>query len=80
MPLYIATDFDGKIENIVLALNQELANAYWQGKGIYAHHIDVRDETDLDEHPTGVLPIVSTIEKEFYIDGKHRKYRLITKN
>ena len=79
MPLYIAMDYEGNIENIVLAKNQDLANAYWQGKNICVHHIDVRDETDLDEHPTGVLPIVSTVEKEFYINGKHRKYRLIPK-
>ena len=79
MPIYIAKEFNGEVESIVLAKSIELANAYWQGKNIYAHSIDIKEEADLDDHPTGVLPIVSTVKKEFYVNGKHRKYRLIPK-
>ena len=63
MPIFIAKDYDGFIESVVLARSYELANAYWQGLGIYPHSTDTRIEQDLKEHPTGVLPIVKTKKK-----------------
>ena len=60
MPIFIAKTYEGKIESIVLAKNYELANAYWQGKNIFAHSIDEKSETDLINHPTGVLPLLNT--------------------
>jgi hypothetical protein len=63
MPIYIAKKYDGIVESVVLAKSYELANAYWQGMGILPHSIDTRNENDLKDHPTGVLPIVTAKEK-----------------
>jgi len=60
MPIFIAKTYEGKVESVVLAKSYELANAYWQGQGIVAHSITERNESDLEDHPTGVLPIVKT--------------------
>lgn len=62
MPVYVAKDYSGSVIGVVLAKNYELANAFWQGKGIIPHHVDSRTEDDLNNHPTGVLPIISTKE------------------
>ena len=60
MPIFIAKNYDNKVESVVLARNYDLAQAYWQGKDIIAHSVTERDENDLKDHPTGVLPIVKT--------------------
>ncbi len=60
MPLFIAKDVHGKVEDVVLANTVELASAYWHGKNITAHTVSSRSDEDLAGHPTGVLPIVST--------------------
>ena len=60
MPIYTAKTYDSKVESIVLADSYELAQAYWQGKGIVAHSVDTRTEKDLNDHITGVLPILHT--------------------
>jgi len=60
MPIFIAKNYDGRVESIVLAKNEDLANAYWQGMNIFAHSTDVKSEEDLEDHPTGVLPILKT--------------------
>jgi len=63
MPIYIAKTYDGYVESVVLARGYELAQAFWQGLGIYPHSVDIRNESDLKDHPTGVLPIVKTEKK-----------------
>lgn len=63
MPIFIANNHDGYIESVVLAKTYELAQAFWQGLGIYPHSIDVKREEDLKDHITGVLPIVKTKRK-----------------
>lgn len=73
MPIYIAKDYEGKTIDIVLAKERQSAEIYWQGKGITACFVDERSEADLDDHPTGVMPIVTTVEKEFHIDGKFKE-------
>ena len=60
MPIYIAKTYGGEVENVVLAKSYELAQAYWQGKKIFAHSVVVRTEEDLKDHITGVMPIVNT--------------------
>ena len=60
MPIFIAKTYEGKIESVVLAKSYELAQAYWQGKEIFAHSTDEKSERDLIDHITGVLPIVKT--------------------
>ena len=61
----IARNYDGYIIDIVLARSLELANIYWQGKGVYPHRTDIREEYQLENHPTGVIPILSTYEQEY---------------
>jgi len=63
MPIFVAKNCDGFVESVVLARSYELAQAFWQGLGIYPHSVDTRIEQDLKEHPTGVLPIVKTKKK-----------------
>ena len=60
MPIFIAKTFEGKVESVVLAKSYDLAQAYWQGKKVYAHSVDIRSEKDLEKQPTGVLPILHT--------------------
>ncbi len=72
MPVYVAKTHEGKVESVVLARSYELAQAYWQGRGICAHSVDTRVELDLKQHPTGVLPIVHTQEIDGYQIGRSR--------
>lgn len=62
----IARNYEGKTISIVNAKSKELAMAYWQGKDIYPHTTKCVDDpevyTPLNEHPTGVYPILETIE------------------
>ena len=79
MPVFIAKNYDGDVESAVLAKTRELAYAYWQGKGIYAHSVDERSEDSLLDHPTGVLPLVHTEEKSLYINSKLVTIRIVSK-
>lgn len=63
MPLFIAKNHEGKVIDVVLAKIIELANAYWHGKEIIPHTVNSKSDADLEGHPTGVLPIVSTYEQ-----------------
>jgi len=63
MPVFIAKEHNGKIRDIVVAKNYELANAYWQGKGIYANSVGILGENTLNDHPTGVIPVLSTVKR-----------------
>lgn len=60
MPIFIAKTHDGAVESVVLAKSYDLAKAYWQGRQIFPHSVDSKTEKDLEKHPTGVLPIVTT--------------------
>lgn len=80
MPIFIAKTYDGLVESVVLAKNYELATAYWQGQGIFAHSVDQRADKDLDGHPTGVMPIVRTRKVRLSAFGRNEKdYLLIDK-
>lgn len=35
MPIYIAKDYDGNIESVVLAKSYDLAYAFWQGRKFF---------------------------------------------
>jgi len=80
MPIFIAKNFDGKVMSVVLARSYEMAQAYWHVKGIYAHTVDVKTEKDLENHPTGVLPIVYTKEIIGYDDKCKDKIYLVISN
>ena len=60
MPVYAAKDFDGSTLSVVLARNNELAAAYWHGRGIIPHSVECREEEQLKDHPTGVISLVDT--------------------
>lgn len=66
MMIVIAYNHNGKVVSIVNAKSEELAKAFWQGRGIIYNTINNLDDkktfTSLDEHPTGVYPIFETIE------------------
>lgn len=55
--------------------NKELANAFWQGRGIIPHSIKCLEEDyeKIEDHVTGVFPLFETKEKEIYVDGKFIK-------
>lgn len=83
--VYIGYNYEGKVVSIVNAKSKELAYAYWQGKSIipHSHKCLEKDFTSLDEHPTGVFPIVETEEVDDYALSQNtrlprgRKYLLI---
>lgn len=80
MPIFIAKTYDGLVESVVLAKSYELAQAYWQGQDIYAHSISERSESDLEDHPTGVMPIVKTEKRKIPSFGSDsREYLIISK-
>lgn len=79
MPIFIAYDFEGKVESVILAKNKELANVFWQGSEVTACSIMERHEEELYSHPTGVLPIVSTRLRTVEINNKPRDIRVIKK-
>jgi hypothetical protein len=62
MPIFIAKDIESMPIDIVLARDYNSAQIYWQGKGVVAHTVTMRKESDLEDHITGVLPILSTKE------------------
>lgn len=77
MPVYVAKDYQGKVESVVLAKSRELAVAYWHGQGIYPHHTEELTAENLNGHPTGVLPILRTKDKEFYHNGRFINLKVV---
>lgn len=77
MPIYVAKDYSGKIESVVLARSRELAVAYWHGQDVYPHSTEELTDENLNGHPTGVLPVLKTKDKEFYHNGKFIKLKVI---
>ena len=77
MPIFTAKTYDGLVESVVLAKSYALAQAYWQGSGIIPHSIDEKNESDLEGHPTGVLPIVKTRKINASPFGKKSEEHLI---
>lgn len=60
MNLFKAADYEGNTLSVVLARSRELAEAYWQGSDIYPHSVSKIEL--LPDHPTGVVPVVTTYE------------------
>lgn len=84
MPIFVAKNFDGFVESVVLARSYHLAHAFWQGLGIIPHSTETRTEEDLKDHPTGVLPIVKTEKKQIRpsdisIRSGYREFLVIVK-
>lgn len=80
MPLFIAKTYNGSIESVVLAKNYALAQAYWQGSGVVAHTVREISQADLENHPTGVLPIVKTRKVNASPFGRKSEEYLVISN
>lgn len=85
--VYIGYNYNGEVITIVKALSENLAQAFWQGAGIAVHSSKCleKDFTNLEEHPTGVFPILKTTEVDDYKLAEEvrmpegRKFTLISK-
>ena len=66
---YIAYNYEGVAISILRARNRTVADIYWQGAGIIANTVTCVEEdmADLEDHITGVYPILKT--KETRVDG-----------
>jgi len=85
--IFIGYNPEGYPVSIVNAKTKELAYAYWQGANMLPHsHKCLEDDfSSLDDHPTGVFPILKTKEFTDY-DLSHncrnpqgRKYLMVEK-
>jgi len=47
MPVYVAKDYDGYPIDVVLTQSEQLAHAYWHGKGVVAHSVSILSDNDL---------------------------------
>lgn len=85
--VFIGFDYEGYPISIVNAKSIELAYAYWQGAGILpnSHKSLEEDYTNINDHATGVYPILKTEEVSDYDlanncrNPKGKKYLLISK-
>lgn len=72
--IYIAFDANGTPLSVVNAIDEKMANAYWQGRGYAVHTVKSLDDyTPLDEHPTGVIELVKTkrVNIDTMVKGSH---------
>jgi hypothetical protein len=79
MNVFIALDYSDKILDIVVARSYELAQVYWQGKGVIAHHVRTIQPADIEGHITGVIPVASTREIPAYEIKHDAVLRVLTK-
>ena len=80
--IFIGYNHDTIPISIVNAKSKELAYAYWQGKGIlpHSHRCLEEDFEPLEDHPTGVFPILETKEVSLSpIAGNLRKFIVVEK-
>ena len=79
--VFIGYDHNSVPISVVSARSKELAEAYWQGKGGLPHCSKCleKDFMSLDEHMTGVIPIVETKEINLGDVFKPNLKRVITK-
>lgn len=66
--IYIAKDHNGEKLALIYAKSRELALAYLQGKDIHPHKLSSfsTEYTAIDNHPTGVIPVILTKEIPSY--------------
>lgn len=76
--IFIAYDQNGVTTSIVNAKSEELALAYWQGADVDVFsHKSLDDFMDLNNHPTGVYPILKTKNKSLSGFGKNPENYII---
>ena len=63
--IIIGYNYDGYVISIVNAKSEEFAYTYWQGQGTPIHSHVVLDVNAINDHLTGVIPILRTEEKEY---------------
>ena len=80
MIVFIALDYSDNILDVVVARSYELAMVYWQGKGIIPHHTRQIIPADLENHPTGVVPVVTTKEVQGHAVSYKDTFRVIVKH
>lgn len=63
---FIAYNYNGIVQSIVVAQSESLAMAFWQGRGIIPQSVECveRDFSPIEEHSIGVFPILETEERE----------------
>lgn len=66
MSTFVAYDEENYPVDIVQAKTKEMANIYWQGKGVVPFSVREFSDASLNEHPTGVISILSTVRKDGY--------------
>ena len=80
MPIFIAKDYDGRVESIVQADNKLLATTYWQGQSIYPHSVDEIATEIPKDNPYRVRPILKTELKTLrHFGGNEKEYRVISR-
>ena len=83
--IFIAYDYEGYPISIINAKDQALAIAYWHGASIVPNTIKSLDDfASLEDHPTGVYPILKTKETnirqtDFGSRYAEKKYILVSK-
>ena len=83
--IFIGYNYDGFPISIVNAKNQELAYAYWQGLGLipHSHKCLEKDFTPIEEHMTGVYPILKTQTIDGYtlseFRNRNKEFLLVSK-
>ena len=79
--IYIAYDYNRKPVSIVCAKNKDLAVAFWQGRDIFPHSTACleKDFTPIDEHITGVFPLLETKTVSLSETGSGPREYLIVK-
>lgn len=82
--VFIAYDHNGYVTSIVSAKSEELAKAWWHGAGVDVYTSknleNVANFTPLDQHPTGVIPLLKTETKNLSsFGGNTNKYVVVAK-
>lgn len=62
MKVFVALNYNGYPIGIVLSNSRRLAEAYWHGADVIPHSVNVFDQNNLIDHPTGVIPILKVKE------------------
>ena len=79
--IFIAYNGPGYVTSIISAKSEALALAYWQGASVdvFSHKCleNPEDFTPLNEHVTGVIPILKTEVKSLTAFGTNSKNYII---
>jgi len=81
MPIYIARDFEGRVESILQADNKLLAQTYWQGQKVFPHSVDEISTEIPKDNPYRVRSILRTELKELSNFGRNMmQFRIVPKD